>query len=72
MAYHQSCGSFFVESQDGAHTTKDYAKLIARQRQELMANELSRQACEDYMEDIMKHLRQMEVNRLGLLCDLYN
>jgi hypothetical protein len=69
MAYQQPCGTYFVEPQDGVHTGRDYAKLIARQRQELMANELSRQACEDYMEDIMKHLRHMEVE---YLCPMYN
>jgi hypothetical protein len=26
-----------------------------------MANELSRQASDDYMEDIMKHMKRMEV-----------
>jgi hypothetical protein len=67
MAYHpqRPCDSYFVESQDnGVYATRadarDYAKTIARQRQELMANELSRQAADDYMEDIMKHMRHME------------
>lgn len=27
----------------------------------MMANELSRQACETYMEDIVKHMKFMEV-----------
>jgi hypothetical protein len=68
MAY-PTCDTFFVEDSDnGVFTTRadarDYSKLIARQRQELMANELSRQASDDYMEDIMKHMRQMEVKCL--------
>jgi hypothetical protein len=70
MTYHQPCGTFFMESQDTVFEPRvegrDYAKIIARQRQEIIANELSRQACEDYIEDIMKHMRQMEVNILDL------
>jgi len=63
------CDSYFVEVEDtGIFTARsharDYAKIVARQRQELMANELSRQACEDYMEDIMKHMRRMEDDTL--------
>lgn len=67
MTY-QPCETYFVESQDDntnefapRSDPRDYAKIIARQRQELMANELSRQACEDYLDDIMKHMIRMEV-----------
>ena len=72
MAY-QQCDSYFVEEQESFQSqsrqqARDYAKLIARQRQELLANDLSRQACEDYLEDIMKHMRQMEVIHLDLIC----
>lgn len=64
MAY-QRCDTFFVENDDNGifaarAEARDYARLIARQRQELMANELSRQASDEYLEDIMKHMRQME------------
>lgn len=60
------CDTFFVEGPDSdvfaARTdSHEYIKLIARQRQEMMANELSRQASEDYLEDILKHMKQMEV-----------
>jgi hypothetical protein len=66
------CDTFFVEGPDNgvfaARTdSHEYAKLIARQRQEMMANELSRQASDDYLEDILKHMKQMEVNIPGLL-----
>lgn len=70
MAYHpqQPCDSYFVEQDNGVYAARadarELAKTIARQRQELMANELSRQACDDYMEDIMKHMRHMEVQHL--------
>jgi hypothetical protein len=52
--------------------------MIGRRRQEAMANELSRQACETYVEDIMGHMKQMEVNSLffqfypALFTDLLN
>lgn len=73
MAY-QQCDTYFVEQESESFTSRqearDYAKMIARQRQELLANDLSRQACEDYLEDVMKHMRQMEVNRLDLIGSL--
>ena len=71
-----TCDTFFVEDSDNGvfaarADAREYAKLIARQRQELMANELSRQASDDYMEDIMKHMRHMEVNCLTFPYDLF-
>jgi hypothetical protein len=76
VAHKQPCDSYFVESHDtGVYAARadarEYAKIIARQRQELMANELSRQACDDYMEDIMGHMRQMEVNSVDFWRALY-
>lgn len=40
---------------------KETAKLLALNRQELISNELSRLAADEYLEDIMLHLRHMEV-----------
>lgn len=40
---------------------KETAKLMAWNRQELISNELSRLAADEYLEDIMQHLRHMEV-----------
>jgi len=40
---------------------KETAKLLAWNRQELIGNELSRLASDEYLEDIMQHLRHMEV-----------
>lgn len=45
--------------------TRDAAKMIARQRQEIIASELSRIAGDEYLEDIMKHMRHMEVRMRG-------
>lgn len=35
--------------------------MMARQRQDLIGVELSRLAGDEYLEDIMQHMRQMEV-----------
>jgi hypothetical protein len=69
MAYQpQPCDTYFVESHDSypQRAPQDYIKLIGRRKQEAMANELSRQACDTYMDDIIDHMRQMEVNSLGV------
>lgn len=47
---------------------KDAAKMLARNRQEMIANELSRLAGDEYLEDIMQHMRHMEVSVLKLPC----
>lgn len=61
----QADGTFFTECIDEPVRprmgTRDAAKIIARQRQEIIANELSRLASDEYLEDIMKHARHMEV-----------
>lgn len=44
---------------------KETAKLLAWNRQELIANELSRLASDEYLEDIMQHLRHMEDETLA-------
>ncbi|PKS12733.1 hypothetical protein jhhlp_000941 [Lomentospora prolificans] len=44
---------------------KETAKLLAWNRQELIGNELSRLASDEYLEDIMQHLRQMEDETLA-------
>ncbi|KUJ23869.1 uncharacterized protein LY89DRAFT_565525, partial [Mollisia scopiformis] len=58
---HQPCESFFVEDaypqRSSAH---EYAKIVGRRKQEAMANELSRQASEAYLEDIIGHMKHME------------
>ena len=67
MAYsrHQPCDSYFVESQDSFPTSsnQDYVKMIGRRRQQAMADILSKQAYEAYVEDIVAHMKQMEVNK---------
>lgn len=60
---YQPDNTFFVES-DESHqhmSMRDAAKMLARNKQEMIANELSRLACDEYLEDIMQHMRHMEV-----------
>ncbi|KAF7867326.1 hypothetical protein EAF04_005409 [Stromatinia cepivora] len=69
MSYSQPCDTFFVEDntfqqqpqqQQPRPNTQEYIKMMGRRRQEAMANELSRQACDAYMDDIIDHMASME------------
>jgi hypothetical protein len=64
-----SDGSFFVESDEPCQrlNMRDAAKMLARNKQEMIANELSRLAGDEYLEDIMQHMRHMEVCGRGSL-----
>lgn len=67
MPFHNqqsSDGTFFVESDEPRQrmNMRDAAKMLARNRQEMIANELSRLASDEYLEDIMQHMRHMEVS----------
>ena len=67
MAYQQD-GTFFVETDEPSQprmSTRDVTRMIARNRQEIIANELSRLACDEYVEDIMQHMRHMEVSKFS-------
>ncbi|KAK2601666.1 hypothetical protein QQS21_004817 [Conoideocrella luteorostrata] len=63
MAFHHSDETFFIDSDEPLHTRIDprtAAKMMARNRQDIIASELSRLAGDEYLEDIMQHMRQME------------
>jgi hypothetical protein len=66
MAYQREpCDTYFVESEDSTYqqpSMRDLIKMKVLQRREQMANELSRLASDLYIEDITKHMHQMEVN----------
>ncbi|EAQ93448.1 hypothetical protein CHGG_01683 [Chaetomium globosum CBS 148.51] len=59
---YQPDNTFFVESDESNQhmSMRDAAKMLARNKQEMIANELSRLACDEYLEDIMQHMRHME------------
>jgi hypothetical protein len=62
MAQHQD--TMFVESDDGlppTYTRAEAAKIRARKAQQLISNELSRLAADEYLEDIMQYMAHMEV-----------
>lgn len=63
MAYSYPDETFFVESDEPHHqriSARDAAKMLARNRQELIAAELSRLAADEYLEDIMQHMHNLE------------
>ncbi len=62
---HPSDNGFFVEADEPCQrmNMRDAAKMLARNRQEMIANELSRLAGDEYLEDIMQHMRHMEVRK---------
>lgn len=65
--YHQSCDSYFVESQeDHERMFREKYRKGEQQRnrdiQRSIADELSQLASEEYREDILKHMEKMEVN----------
>ncbi|KAJ0129288.1 Hat family dimerization protein [Fusarium oxysporum f. sp. albedinis] len=62
MAYSQQDDSYFVEYDEPHHriTAREAARMMARQRQDIIGVELSRLVGYEYLEDIMQHMRQME------------
>ncbi|KAJ6790027.1 hypothetical protein PWT90_06752 [Aphanocladium album] len=63
MAYSHHDDSFFIESDEPNFqrmNARCAAKMVARQRQDIIASELSRLAGEEYLEDILEHMAIME------------
>lgn len=62
---YQPCDSYFVESYDDFPVPridpKEHAKLIARERQIAIADELSRVTSEEFRDDILSHMLDMDV-----------
>ncbi|KAL3450177.1 cyclin-like protein [Aspergillus insuetus] len=65
---YQPCDTFFVETYDDFPVPrmdpKEHAKLIARERQYAIADELSRIASEEYREDVLSHMLDMDASTL--------
>ncbi len=70
MAYSQHHDdSFFIESDEPSYaslSSRCAAKMLARSRQDMIASELSRLTGEEYLEDILQHMRHMEVRHFAL------
>lgn len=65
MVVHQADEAFFIDSDEPLHTHMDprtAAKMIAHNRQDIIAGELSRLDREEYLENIMQHKRQVEAS----------
>lgn len=61
--YHNNDDTFFIESDEPMQSTLDArsaAKMFARRKQDIIGSELSRLAGEEYLEDIMQHMKHME------------
>ena len=54
------CGYFADDMQNLRIPSRENAKLLARSRQEMIGNELSRLTSDEYLEDVMQHMRHME------------
>lgn len=69
--FRPSCESYFVESHDerGRPTRNDrleYIRRINLLTQGAIATELSQQARDDYLDDILHHMEKMEVSSLDV------
>ena len=67
---YQPCDTFFVESYDAPlwnikqqYEAADRAKHIARERQAYIAEELSNIVSQEYKDDVLSHMEQMDVRR---------
>lgn len=63
----QPCDSYFVETYNNEYQpprlgAKEHAKLIARERQYAMGDEMSKAVREEYHEDILAHMHMMDVS----------
>lgn len=60
------CDTFFQEEAPRSYiqAAREQLKLEKRKRQEDMASELSRLTSEEYLEDVVRHMKVMEVRRL--------
>ena len=76
MAYHNSIGEGAFSPYDGLHAEQDELKLqaqraearereraAARQTQREIAQELSRITSDEYQEDVLDHMEQLEVRQ---------
>ena len=66
---YQPCDTFFVESYDEFPAPrmdpKEHAKLMARERQYAMAEQLSKVTSDEFRDDVLAHMLDMDV---GCLC----
>lgn len=78
MAYQSrpQCDTYFVESHDDRarafrEDLRERERLMKRQTQLAIAQELSDLTSAEYREDILQHMEKMEVTSLDLLLNLH-
>ena len=59
----QPCDTYFVETDDNTSDRLHYEAIIKRQRQDRIGDQLSLQARQEYLKDIVQHMATMEVRR---------
>ena len=73
MDYHRNyrpCSTFFVEDDYGMetrarqerHAKQEHEKIVARERQHAMADELSQLTSDEFRDDILSHMLEMDVS----------
>lgn len=61
-----TCDTFFVEEDEPRQNHRELLRLEKRKRQEDMASELSRLTSDEYLTDIISHMRAMEVRDIAM------
>jgi chemotaxis regulatin CheY-phosphate phosphatase CheZ len=59
---HPQCDTYLEEP--AADRTRENAKIVASQWQDIMANELSTITADEYLKDMLEHMDRMEVRTL--------
>lgn len=78
MEYHRNyrpCSTFFVEDDFGMESRarqerqakQEHARLVARERQFAMADELSHLTSDELRDDILSHMLEMDVSSVCFL-----
>lgn len=81
MDYHRNyrpCSTFFVEDDYGMESRiraerqskQEHDKLLARERQYAMADELSRLTSDELRDDVLSHMLEMDVSFCLFFSDL--
>ncbi|KAJ8612471.1 hypothetical protein MRB53_037400 [Persea americana] len=63
------CDTFFVEQEEQGifarrAAAREEKRAVNRDRQRSIANHLSNLACEEYRDDVLQHMEQMEVSEV--------
>jgi hypothetical protein len=69
---YQPCDTFFIEDdyrmQAEKQAKQEHDKLVARERQYAMANQLSRITCAEFRDDVLQQMLEMDVSCFDFDC----